>query len=320
MQIGVAFPRQVLGLDVALMRDFVAAVDQVGYDYIQFGEHVLGVDPSTRAGWADRGAPVGTGIGLYDYQEIFHEPFVFMSWLSHFSERLVLMTATLTLPMRQTPIVAKQAAELDLLTGGRLILGVGVGWNSEEYAALGMDFHTRGARIDEQIEVLRALWTREIVHYEGRWHHIDGLGINPLPVRRIPIWMGGGPGAPRAVVTSAAVLPGEERVLRRVARLADGWITGGYLDPASDGARAVERLRGYAEEAGRDAAAIAVQGSVILAKHPARADWPAQARQWQDAGASHLVLIPTNAAETDSKYGTVDGLVTTLTEFRDAIA
>lgn len=320
MKLGVVFPRTVIGVDTGRMRDFTQAAETAGFDYLQVGEHVLGVDPATRAGWADEPAPLGAGRGLYDYREVFHEPLVFLGWMAQHTTRLELMTATLTLPMRQTCIVAKQAAQIDLLSGERLILGVGVGWNAEEYAALGAEFHNRGRRIDEQIDLLRALWTREVVTFHGQYHTINGLGINPLPRRSIPIWIGGGPGAPKPTGTTTMLEQGQERVLRRVALRADGWLTGGYLDPVTDGADVIDRLRRYAADAGRALEDISIQGSVILAKHPTAEQWWEQARSWRDVGATHLALIPANAAQADPRFGTFDGLVDTLAEFRSVVA
>jgi probable F420-dependent oxidoreductase len=181
------------------------------------------------------------------------------------------------LPQRQTALVAKQAAEVDVLSGGRLRLGVGIGWNAVEYEALGEDFSTRGARIEEQIEVMRLLWTREVVSYEGKYHRIDEAGINPLPVQRpIPVWMGA-----RADVG-----------LRRTARMSDGWFPLGPLDERMR--EAVRRLRGYVEEAGRDPASVGIEARLDVGRVPPE-EWIVQTEAWRSLGATHISINTMNA-------------------------
>ena len=188
--------------------------------------------------------------GAYGHTDLWHEPFVLFGYLAGITQTLELVTSILILPQRQTALVAKQAAEVDVLSGGRLRLGIGVGWNDVEYEALGQDFRDRGQRCEEQIEVLRALWTSELVTYEGRWHKITDAGLNPMPVQRpIPIWIGGGPGS--AGTISAA---GSERVLKRIARMADGWFPSVGLQSNVGGA--IARLH----ELMRDAGARPVSG------------------------------------------------------------
>jgi probable F420-dependent oxidoreductase len=182
---------------------------------------------------------------------VFHEPFVLFGFLAAVTRRVELVTGILILPQRQTALVAKQAAAVDVLSAGRLRLGVAVGWNPVEFEALGEDFTTRGRRIEEQIDVMRRLWTRDLVTYEGRWHRISDAGINPLPVQRpVPIWMGGE----------------SEPVLRRAARLADGWFP--HFRPGPDAQAVVDRLLGYVRAAGRDPGAFGVEGRVTLAQIP----------------------------------------------------
>jgi probable F420-dependent oxidoreductase len=182
---------------------------------------------------------------------MFHEPFVLYGYLAAITTRLKLATAVIVLPQRQTALVAKQAAEVDVLSRGRLILGVGIGWNQVEYEALGMRFTDRGRRIEEQIAVLRALWTQEVVDFKGRWHRIDRAGIDPLPVQRpIPVWMGGAYQArDRKVI---------EPALRRIAAIADGWFT--HLPPNDDGRAGMEAFQRFVREAGRDPAKVPVEG------------------------------------------------------------
>lgn len=199
MQIGAIFPQTEIGSDPAAVRDYAQAVEDLGYGHITAYDHVLGASTANRPDWR----------GSYTSAAMFHEIFVLFGYLAALTRRVELVSGVLILPQRQTALVAKQAAEVDVLSGGRLRLGVGVGWNAVEFEALGEDFQTRGARIEEQIAVLRALWTQPVVDFHGRWHQIPAAGINPLPVQRpIPIWMGGY----------------VDTVLRRIGRVADGWL------------------------------------------------------------------------------------------------
>src|SRR6478752_3439105 len=182
MRIGVVFPQTELGGDVGAVRAYGQRVEELGFTHILAYDHVVGADPDVHTGWG----------GPYDVHTTFHEPLVMFGFLAALTRSVELVTGVIILPQRQTALVAKQAAEVDLLSGGRLRLGIGTGWNAVEYEALNEDFHNRGARSEEQIAVLRALWTQPVVTFEGRWHHIDAAGINPLPVQRpIPIWLGG---------------------------------------------------------------------------------------------------------------------------------
>lgn len=260
MQLGVVFPQTESGTDPTALRDYVQAVEQLGYNHLAIYDHVLGADPGNRPGWR----------GPYTHKSLFHEPLVFFGYLAAFTQRLELVTSIIILPQRQTVLLAKQAAEVDVLTRGRLRLGVGIGWNNVEYEALGMDFHTRGRRAEEQVALLRALWTQEVVTFEGRWHRITEAGINPLPVQRpIPIWMGGS----------------AEAVLHRIARLADGWFP--QLRPDDNARAALERLRGYAREAGRDPGSIGIEARISPATGTPD-DWAKSLAAWTDLGATHM--------------------------------
>jgi probable F420-dependent oxidoreductase len=198
MRTGAVFPQTEIGADPVAVRDYVQAAESLGYTHLLAYDHVLGANAGSRPGWR----------GAYRHTDQFHEVMVLFGYVAGLTETLELATGILILPQRQTPLVAKQAAEIDVLSGGRLRLGIGIGWNHVEYEALSENFHDRGRRSEEQIEVLRLLWTNELSTYEGRWHTVSDGGINPLPVQRpIPIWFGGM----------------DERVLRRLARLGDGW-------------------------------------------------------------------------------------------------
>jgi len=198
VEIGVTFPQTEIGSDPAVLRDYAQAAEELGFNHILAYDHVIGADASVRPDWG----------GRYTSASQFHEPFVMFGYMAAFTSKIEFITGILILPQRQTVLVAKQAAEVDVLSGGRLRLGIGLGWNEVEYEALNEDFHNRGRRIEEQVQVLRRLWTEPIVDFQGRWHRIDRAGLNPLPVQRpIPIFMGGL----------------ADSVLERAARIADGW-------------------------------------------------------------------------------------------------
>jgi probable F420-dependent oxidoreductase len=182
MKLGVIFPQTEIGNDPIAIRDYAQTAEALGYNHVLAYDHVLGANPDRPEGWR----------GPYTHRTPFHEPFVLFAYLAGLTTQLHFVTGIIILPQRQTALVAKQAAALDVLSGGRLRLGVAIGWNPVEYEALGENFHNRGRRIEEQIQVLRALWQNELVTFDGEWYHIPDAGINPLPIQRpIPIWMGG---------------------------------------------------------------------------------------------------------------------------------
>ena len=216
MRIGVTFPQIEFGNDPVAIRDYAQTVEGLGYTHFLAYDHVLGADASVRPGWT----------GSYASDNPFHEVFVLLGYLAGLTTSLELVTGVLILPQRQTALVAKQAAEVDVLSGGRLRLGVGVGWNEVEYQGLDKDFSNRGARSEEQIALLRALWTSPVITFDGQWERIDAAGINPLPVQRpIPIWIGGY----------------AEATLRRVGQLGDGWFP--WREPNETMRAAVERIQ-----------------------------------------------------------------------------
>ncbi len=181
MRVGVVFPQTEIGADVGAVRAYAQRVEELGYRHVLAYDHVLGADPAVHRGWQ----------GPYDVTTTFHEPFVLFGYLAGITS-LELVTGIIILPQRQTALVAKQAAEVDLLTRGRFRLGVGLGWNAVEYEALGQDFATRGRRIEEQVDLLRRLWTEPTVTFHGRFDEVTGAGLAPLPVQRpIPVWFGG---------------------------------------------------------------------------------------------------------------------------------
>ena len=199
MEIGVVYPQIELRGDPAAVRDIGRAVEGLGFSHLLAYDHVLG------AVHADRSPSL---IGPYTEADPFHDPLVMFAYLAGMTDRLRFATGILILPQRQTALVARQAADVDLLSGGRLRLGVGIGWNHVEYEALGQDFRTRGAREEEQIELLRRLFTEPIVEFSGRFDRVDRAALVPRPTRSIPIWLGGR----------------SEAAFDRAARLADGFI------------------------------------------------------------------------------------------------
>jgi probable F420-dependent oxidoreductase len=261
MQIGVVYPQTELPTDPATARAYAARVEELGYRHLLVYDHVVGADPAVHENWR----------GPYDIDTTFHEPFVFFGYLAAVTS-LELVTGIIIAPQRQTALLAKQAAEVDILTEGRFRLGLGVGWNKVEYESLGQDFATRGAREEEQIGLLRRLWTDRSVTHEGRFDRVIGAGLAPLPVQRpIPIWLGGS--SPAAY--------------RRIGRLADGWFPQVTPGPKLDEARAY--IETAAVEADRDLATIGMEGRITagpggsdeLAKH---------AERWSEAGATGLAV------------------------------
>ena len=262
MRIGVVFPQLESGTDVGAIREFLRAVEALGYAHLVAYDHVLGADTSTRPEWK----------GPYDQRSLFHEPFVFFGFAAAVT-RLELAPAVIVLPQRQTALVAKQAAEVDILTGGRTRLGVGLGWNTVEYEALGESFTNKNRRIEEQIAVLRKLWTEPVVDFTGRWHRIDRAGLNPMPIQRpIPVWMGGT----------------AEDAMKRIARIADGWFT--QVQPNDSGRAAFERFRGYLRDAGRDAAAFPIEGRVSVSRLRGPDEWVSTAQGFAELGCTHVEI------------------------------
>ena len=204
LQVGAVFPQTEISADPKAIEAYAVAVEEMGFDYILAYDHVLGADMTNRPDWK----PLRGGPPAYTLDSMFHEPFVLFGYLAHVTKRVGLVSGVIILAQRQAALVAKQAAEVDVLSGGRMRLGIGTGWNHLEYDALDMNWRDRGKRSEEQIEVMRELWTKESVSYEGRWHTIPEMGLNPMPVQRpIPIWFGGR----------------SDPLLDRVGRIGDGW-------------------------------------------------------------------------------------------------
>ncbi|GAA3413401.1 LLM class F420-dependent oxidoreductase [Streptosporangium vulgare] len=284
MQIGVVFPQTEIGADAGAVRAYAQGAEELGFRHLMAYDHVVGADPEVHQGWK----------GVYDIEATFHEPMVLFGYLAALTS-LELVTAIVILPQRQTVLVAKQAAEVDLLAGGRLRLGVGLGWNQVEYEALGQDFGTRGRRVEEQVELMRRLWTERSVTFEGTFDRVTGAGLAPLPVQRpIPLWFGAQ--SPPAY--------------RRVGRLADGWFPQVPPGPKLDEARAM--VEEAAVQAGRDPSALGMEG---------RAGWMGdaeevgdQVRRWREAGATHLAVNTMKAG-----LGSVDEHLAALAAVADTL-
>jgi probable F420-dependent oxidoreductase len=286
VHLGVVFPQLEIGAGAEGVRGYALAVEEAGFDHLVAYDHILGANPDRPGGWA----------GPYTHRSLFHEVFVLLGHVAAITERIELVTEVLVLPQRQTALVAKQAAEVDVLSGGRLRLGVGLGWNAVEYEALGMGFQDRGRRIEEQIDVLRRLWATELVTYQGRWHRVTDAGLNPLPQRRsIPLWMGGT----------------AEPALRRAARLADGWMVNMRLGPELEASLAA--VRGWVREAGRDPDAFGIAGRVTW-----RGDAAAlvrDLRRFDELGATH-VSVNTMGAGLDDWRAHIDALAAVIAAWR----
>jgi probable F420-dependent oxidoreductase len=262
MRLGAVFPQTEIGADPAGVRAFAEGVQELGFRHLMAYDHVLGASRERHTHLT----------GPYREEHMFHEILVLFGYLAAIVPGLELVTGVVIAPQRQTALLAKQAAEVDVLTSGRLRLGLGIGWNDVEYEALGMNFRDRGKRFEEQIELMRRLWTQPLFDYDGRWHRVTAAGINPLPVQRpIPIWIGGS----------------AEPALRRAAQVADGFfpqrpLEGGW--PAT-----LERMREWAQEVGRDWNRFGIDARISVGTG-APEEWRTAADEWRRLGATHLTI------------------------------
>ena len=287
MKVGVVFPQTEIGADPLAVRDYAQTAESLGYDHILAFDHVIGANKASRPDWG----------GAYSHTDSFHEPFVLFGYLAGLTERVELVTGVIILPQRQTVLVAKQAAAIDVLSGGRLRLGIGVGWNTVEYEALGENFHDRGRRSEEQLELMRALWTQEAVTFEGRWHKVTDAGLNPLPVQRpIPVWFGG-----RA-----------EQTIKRVAQTGDGWFP--LFPPDDEGKALMEKMRAQVSEAGRDFSDIGIESWVSIANRSPD-EWAKIAASWKELGATHISVNTMNAG-----LSSPDEHIDAIKRFKEAVA
>lgn len=294
MKLGITLPLIDIKGDPATVRDFAQAAEAIGYHGLAAPDHVLGVNVASRPDWGQRNTS----------QDFFHDPFVLFAFLSACTARIEFSTQVMILAQRQTALVAKQAASLDVLSQGRFRFGVGIGWNPVEFTGLNENFKNRGKRSEEQIQVLKALWAEPHVTFKGAYHTIDDAGINPLPVRRsIPLWLGGH----------------EDVTLRRIAKWGDGWIM--LAHPLGDEARAAfDTLRGYAKAEGRDAGQIGLEVWVSAAEGTPD-DWRRAVQGWKDLGVTHVTLNNVYARGPHKRIAgrTVDDHMTAMRDYHAAV-
>ena len=275
MNLGVVLPTVELGPDPGAIREYAQTAQALGFTHLVIQDHVLGVDPGIHKGWSRP----------YTNMTLTPDPFIQIAFLSTAVPGMEMVTGVVVLTQRQTVLVAKQAAEVDIITGGRFRLGIGIGWNKIEHQAMGENFATRGARSEEQIDLMRTLWTEPSTTFNGKWHQIDAAGINPLPVQRpIPIWFGGA----------------SDAVLKRAARIGDGWITSPQVQTYEENRAMLDRLYGFAEEVG-------IEGRIELVDHPSEQDVLRAYREWQAMGVG-IVTLSTRAVGLDSPRQQMEAL------------
>jgi probable F420-dependent oxidoreductase len=293
MQLGTLLPLGDIGGSPQVMKEYALAAEDAGFDFIEAPDHVLGANP------ASQGAGDRISDGLY------HDPFVLFSYLAGVAPKLGFSTGVLILAQRQTALVAKQAACLDALCGGRFRLGVGVGWNEVEFVALNENFHNRGRRSEEQVQVMQMLWREPHVKFKGKWHTIDDAGINPRPASgKVPVWFGGH----------------HERTLERIAKWGDGWMPNAY--PADQSALDIlATLRGLTEKAGRNPGDVGIEVWTSMGAG-SESDWAREAAFWKKAGASHLCLTTTFHRRHHHRLAghTLSDHIAALKRFRNAVA
>jgi probable F420-dependent oxidoreductase len=293
MQLGTLLPLGDIGGTPAVMREYAQAAEAAGYDFIEAPDHVVGINPG------------GAGAGERMSAGLYHDPFVLFSYLAGVTPKLGFSTGVLILAQRQATLVAKQAACLDSLCGGRFRLGVGVGWNEPEFVALNENFHNRGRRSEEQVQVMQMLWANPFVAFSGKWHTLEDVGINPRPASgKVPVWFGGH----------------HERTLERIAKWGDGWMPNAY-PPGQEALDILATLRKLTEAAGRDPAAIGIEVWTSMGSG-SESDWAKEAQFWKKAGATHLCLTTTFHRRHHHRLGgqTLGDHVAALKRFQSAVA
>ena len=283
MQISAWFPTRDIGTDPVRIRDWAQAAEELGYDHIEVPDHVFGA--TARDGWSPR----------YTEQDPFHETFVTLGFLAAATTTIGLASGVLILPQRQTGVVAKQAAQVDILSGGRLRLGVGVGWNHVEYEALNEDWKSRGTRQREQVDVLKKLWCDDLVSYQGRFHQLTEVNITPHPVQRpIPVWFGGS----------------SDAVVKRAAQIGDGWMP--IMAPDHEAEAKLEQLRNHLSDCGRDTSAFGIEGWLRMDKADPD-EWSVAAEGWRKLGADIVMLYPMY------RIPNLDDQIETLRRFKEVV-
>ena len=285
MEIGAVFPHNEIGTDPQAIKDYAQGVEELGVTHLLIYDHVLG---------ADRDRPGGFE-GPYDKDVAFHEPFTTFAFIAAVTKNLDMITTVMILPQRQTVLVAKQAAELAILSNNRFKLGIGVGWNAVEYTGLNENFKNRGKRQEEQVELMRLLWESEVLEYKGDYHHIDKASINPRPSKSVPIWFGGG--APQ--------------LIERCADLGDGWIP--LMGPNEAARKTLAAIKEKRESKGLYWDNFGVQAQAQYAGGDAER-WNKHAEKWRNLGASHLAIATHNAEPTN-----VEGHLGRIKEYLNAV-
>ena len=285
MEIGAVFPHNEIGTDPQAIKDYAQGVEELGVTHLLIYDHVLG---------ADRDRPGGFE-GPYDKDVAFHEPFTTFAFIAAVTKKLDMITTVMILPQRQTVLVAKQAAELAILSNNRFKLGIGVGWNTVEYTGLNENFKNRGKRQEEQVELMRLLWESEVLEYKGDYHHIDKASINPRPSKSVPIWFGDG--APQ--------------LIERCADLGDGWIP--LMGPNEAARKTLAAIKEKRKSKGLDWDNFGVQAQAQYAGGDAER-WNKHAEKWRNLGASHLAIATHNAEPTN-----VDGHLGRIKEYLNAV-
>ena len=285
MEIGAVFPHNEIGTDPQAIKDYAQGVEELGVTHLLIYDHVLG---------ADRDRPGGFE-GPYDKDVAFHEPFTTFAFIAAVTKKLDMITTVMILPQRQTVLVAKQAAELAILSNNRFKLGIGVGWNTVEYTGLNENFKNRGKRQEEQVKLMRLLWESEVLEYKGDYHHIDKASINPRPSKSVPIWFGGG--APQ--------------LIERCADLGDGWIP--LMGPNEAARKTLAAIKEKRKSKGLDWDNFGVQAQAQYAGGDAER-WNKHAEKWRNLGASHLAIATHNAEPTN-----VDGHLGRIKEYLNAV-
>ena len=285
MEIGAVFPHNEIGTEPQAIKDYAQGIEELGVTHLLIYDHVLG---------ADRDRPGGFE-GPYDKDVAFHEPFTTFAFIAAVTKKLDMITTVMILPQRQTVLVAKQAAELAILSNNRFKLGIGVGWNAVEYTGLNENFKNRGKRQEEQVELMRLLWESEVLEYKGDYHHIDKASINPRPSKSVPIWFGGG--APQ--------------LIERCADLGDGWIP--LMGPNEAARKTLAAIKEKRESKGLDWDNFGVQAQAQYAGGDAER-WNKHAEKWRNLGASHLAIATHNAEPTN-----VDGHLVRIKEYLNAV-
>lgn len=269
MKVGVVFPHHEIGTDPGAIKAYAQGAEALGADHMLIYDHVLGADPDRPGGWD----------GPYDKDVAFHEPFTVFAFMAAITERIEFTTAVLILPQRQTALVAKQAAELAILSNNRFRLGIGTGWNVVEYEALDVPFEHRGSRQAEQVELMRQLWGSDAFSYQGKYHTVTQASILPRPSQTIPIWFGGGVPA----------------LLKRCARTGDGWIPLGT--PNDRSAAMIELMKEEREAAGLSWDSFGIQAQAqVQGGNPER--WRSHYERWEALGCTHIAIATHNAGLT----------------------